>query len=237
MERYIAEAWSAIWPVLILIRGWLTSWWGLRIEVILAALIVLGLSFWIARQQNAALKKDYEEYKPRGREPDDPDKLRAKIQEIEARKATFAWQSVRQALAVGFFGFVVPSSLMALGLLYYSWFVTNGSALARAIGCGGSHEVLPLNLVTAALFVLSQFFMGYGQHLDELSTRIPALSSAASLTPTNSYIVLAVVAYRFYVGAFSLLFSNLVRRAVVAVRSIGPKQKRLVDKLARATSA
>ena len=193
MEKHFAEAWSAIWPILVLLRTWLTSWLGARIEAGLGAAVILALSFWIARAQNSSLRNSYEERRFRGPVPTRIETITRQLGEIDDQRSGVAWTAARQALAVGLFGFVIPSAVIALSVLDYSWFVPNGSPLAKEIGCGG-HAAAQLNFAAIALFVLSQFFMGFGQHIDEVSTRLPALSSAASLSPTNSYIVLAIIA-------------------------------------------
>gem|GEM_PF-6832660 len=56
MEKHLAEAWAVILPIWVLIKTWLTSWLGVRIEVGLGAAVILALSFLIAWAYNSALR-------------------------------------------------------------------------------------------------------------------------------------------------------------------------------------
>jgi hypothetical protein len=228
MNKLFSDAWSEILPVLLMVWGWLDSWLGHRIEVGVVAGLVLLLSYWVATTQNSALKNTYHELKFPGPMPTRPQTAHNQLQRIDEHRKNTAWKAARQGFLVGLFGFVVPSVIVGLSLYHYPWFFPNQFPLTREIGCD-VRAATHLNLGTTVLFVLAQFFMGFGQHIDEISTRLPSFAAAASLNPANSLVMCGVILYRIFIGAFSLNFLNLVRRAIVISRSVGPREQRLIE--------
>jgi hypothetical protein len=235
MHDFLKKLWIAIWPWIDAAQQVLSSWLGKRIEVAAAAALMLVISFYIAHSQRQKIMKDFAETKKRGARPTTQPKLDEWLAEFEKDRLNNAFELGYAALLVALFGFVIPSTLMGLGVYEYNWFFPKAHAL-MSVNCG-KNSPNSLSYFGTAIFVTSQFFMGFGQHLDEIIPHQSTLAAASALEPADSVIAAALILYRYFVGAFSLMFVQLISRAYAVRRMVGPVEKLLDERKQKLAAA
>lgn len=208
-----------------------TSWLAWRIYVLSAAAAIAVASVWYAHTQSAEF---FEMARKPGPAPTRLKTIQKHYDEASrfrrARTLTFLARAVR----VMGFGFIVPSTLLLLGLHNYGWFRPGAAPLLASNGCS-TGEVHP-SLVQSALFVASQLTMGVTESRlsGSLITGASRLHASESFLPADSVVGALVVFYRYFVGAFTTLVIRLGLSTFRAITTVEGRYQALKQALADA---
>jgi hypothetical protein len=206
-----------------------TSWLAWRIYAATAVMLVMAISIWIAHSQQV----DVLELRPfRGKKPTKRESIQKRLDKLQAIKGRARATNLLRAGWVLLFGFIVPSIMLAGIIHFYSWFQPNVEALVHA-GCHGGTVAHP-SLISATMFMFSQLAMGASGIAADISSRSFG-TMMPSYLPSNTWFAEALAIYRYFIGAFSLIF---VRLLIVAFKvSSDESLTKMENELLKALSA
>lgn len=203
-----------------------TSWWALRLYVAAAALLFLALSFWIAQRQRRwllSLEPGNFDRSFSGPRPSRKQSILKQLDRLHAFKRTKIFSALGSLVLLIVFGFVVPSLLIGLGIVYFRWFNPAGHLLIDE----GSH---PLNMPSpwqTFWFLISQVSLGVAGSPESVAGSFGAHIANISFDHGNPISVIAVLAYRYFVGAFGGVFGHFTWTLGRVFTSTGPKEEEL----------
>lgn len=209
----------------------MTSWLAWRVYALIGAALVLALSFWVARAQQVGLL----ELRPRrGRKPTVRKTIEKKLKELQEFEEHTRWSVLSKAILVAFFGFLIPSLVLALAVYHYSWFLPGRQALMET-GCAGGSAVRPTLLETVS-YVFSQLSMGTAGIAAEVTPR-SFVAALPAFVPADTVAADGLAFYRYFVGGFAAAFLRLLYIAATVSRnaSIAERRTELVAALQAAT--
>lgn len=233
MEHVWADVVAKAAPILQSVGAAATSWLAWRIYAALAAMVIGGGSILFALRQRA---KILELVPFRGRKPRKLEAIDRRIEHVQKFKANQTRVLLSRMLLVVAFGFVIPSTLLLLGIHYYSWFKVGEAPLQITMGCR-TWSIHP-SLEAAAQFVLSQFAMGASAShvVGSLAASTPWLSRGTTYAPNDGVVSTAVILYRYFIGICATLLVQLSRAAYVARTTKFNVEDELLRARARAVS-
>ena len=213
-----------------------TSWWALRLYAAAGALLVLALSFWIARRLRKwllSLKPGNFDRNFSGPKPTRKQSILKQLDRLHAFKRTKIFSALGSLVLLIVFGFVVPSLLIGLGIVYFRWFNPAGHLLIDGV----SH---PLNMPSpwqTFWFLTSQVSLGVAGSPASIAGNFGAHIANISFDRGNPISVIAVLAYRYFVGTFGGVFGHFMWTLARVLGSTGPKEEELNAALSAISSA
>ena len=186
-----------------------TSWWALRVYAVAMAVAVLAASFWFAQRQRGWLMGlepgKFRSLLPRPQAQAQKFQIQKQLAKLHAFKQSKVLSAFGSLGLLILFGFVVPSVLIGASIAWYRWFDPSGHLL---VGNGARPLGAP-SLPQTFWFVVSQMSLGVAGSPASVAGFFGAHIAAVSFDRSNPVSVLAVLGYRYFVGAFGARVRSL----------------------------
>lgn len=213
------RAWDWLQARWLEVEPTLTSEFAMRIYVLLAGVVTLGLSILIAYRLMARLQTveeatfTYKRRGPKATRPETIERLRNEL--LTFRKKM--WRDYLYLLAVFVIcGFIIPSLALFFGGAFYDWFDPAGKAF---VALNGNEIVSHPHTLDIASFVINE--LTHGTLMDFLEVFHIEMGKIIN-NPNNYTFSLAVFLYRSFVGTFAFALLFFIRRAVVIAWRMPP---------------
>tara|TARA_R110002072_G_scaffold13135_9_gene55526 strand:- start:8023 stop:8724 length:702 start_codon:yes stop_codon:yes gene_type:complete len=209
---------------------WVYSWAGIILVLLVAILISIFQLRILKKFDEAKILKRY-----RGREPEKPESIQKRINELEAHAAgAIRGVSLRSIMMIAS-GVVIPASMLIFVAWYQNWFISGAPALIVANTPSLASEIEPLQLVA---FSIDQALRG---GLSDLFEVFGLSVTQVSNNPDNLVFSGLVLGFRALCGAVALGIAWLILRVGLGMRSLRAATQKLegdlIDALASSTAS
>lgn len=208
-----------------------TSWWAQRAYVVVAAIVITAISFWIAQRQRSwliGLSPGNFDRSFQGPHPTRKKTIEKQLGQLRDFKNSMMRSALSSLGLLFLFGLAVPSAMAILGMIHYSWFNPSGHLLVDE----HSRPLTSPSVAESFWFLASQSSLGVVGSPASFAGAFGAKIADVSFDHANAVSDIIVFGYREFLGLFAGVLTHFLLTLGRVVSSTGPKELELNAALA-----